>query len=224
MLITIPGLLTAERLVEADRLLAEAAFIDGNATAGPDAEAVKNNLQIDRDNTPNIQELDQLILGALMSHITVRAATLPAKVRPPLYNRYGVDMGYGPHMDNPVLQGNPPVRTDISVTVFLSAQEDYDGGELVIGTDAGEVKVKLPRGDAVLYSSQSLHKIETITRGERNAAVTWIQSMVADPHQRQILYELDVATQMVAQDSPGTQQLRFLTKTYGNLVRLWAEV
>jgi PKHD-type hydroxylase len=95
---------------------------------------------------------------------------------------------------------------------------------LVIGTDAGEVKVKLPRGDAVLYSSQSLHKIETITRGERNAAVTWIQSMVADPHQRQILYELDVATQMVAQDSPGTQQLRFLTKTYGNLVRLWAEV
>lgn len=224
MFITVPDLLNEERLLEVDRLLGDAAYLDGGTTAGRDANAVKNNQQLDRANTPAVGELDQIVLGALMSNLTVRAATLPARVRPPIYNRYGVGMGYGPHMDNPVLQGDPPVRTDISVTVFLSAPESYEGGELMIGTDSGEVTVKLPRGHAAIYSSQALHKINEITAGERNAAVTWIQSMVAEPHKRQILYELDVATQLVAKDSPDTQQLRFLTKTYGNLVRLWADV
>lgn len=224
MLITLPKFLAPEQLSKIDELMAGAPYVDGAATAGGTASRVKNNEQIDRPNAPTITQLDEIVVSALRASPTVRSAGLPLKIRAPLYNRYGVGMEYGPHVDNPVMMDETPIRTDISVTIFLSDVDTYDGGELVIGTTAGDAKVKLPKGDAVIYSTDALHKVEKITRGERLAAVTWIQSIVADPFRRQMLYELDIACQLVTKNSPESQEQRILHKTYGNLLRLWGEV
>lgn len=224
MLITLPKLISDEQLAKLDALMATAPYVDGAATAGGTASRVKNNEQIDRPNAAMINQLDEIVVPALTANTVVRSSCLPLKVRAPLYNKYSVGMEYGPHVDNPVMMDAIPIRTDISVTIFLTAPEDYDGGELVIGTAAGDAQVKLPRGDAVIYSTDALHKVEKITRGERLAAVTWIQSIVSDPMRRQMLYELDIACQLVSKSSPDTQEQRILHKTYGNLVRLWGEV
>ena len=224
MLLTVPKLLTEDQLKKIDGHLAKAKWEDGATTAGKTAKRVKNNMQVDRKNTPNVAKMDSIIEPAISTNTQIRSATLPIKVRVPLYNKYTEGMEYGPHVDNPVMMEDPPMRTDVSITVFLTNPEDYEGGELVIGTGAGDAKVKLPRGDAVLYSTDSLHMVQKITKGERLAACTWIQSIVADTACRQLLHELDIACQLVTQKSPDTQESRILNKTYGNLIRMWGGV
>jgi PKHD-type hydroxylase len=77
------------------------------------------------------------------------------------------------------------VRIDLSATLFLSEPREYDGGELCIETVSGTQRIKGPAGDLVLYPSTRVHRVETVTRGERLAAVFWVQGMVRDSGRRQ---------------------------------------
>ena len=43
------------------------------------------------------------------------------------------------------------IRTDVSATLFISAPEDYDGGELMVEDTYGSHAVKLPAGDMIVY-------------------------------------------------------------------------
>jgi PKHD-type hydroxylase len=134
-------------------------------------------------------------------------------------------MSYGDHVDDPVM--GPPggqYRSDISTTVFLNAPEEYQGGELVIRTAYGEEQLKLPAGDAVIYPSSSLHHIKEVTEGERLVAVTWTQSMLRDPQQREVLYQLYQARESLLQSQPGSKVATQVDHAYVNLVRLWAEL
>ena len=84
--------------------------------------------------------------------------------------------------------------------------------------------MKLPAGHLLLYPSSSLHRVEPVTRGRRVASFFWIQSMVRDTEARRALFELDTATQTLAQergqDDPAIIQL---TGVYHNLLRRWAD-
>jgi PKHD-type hydroxylase len=77
---------------------------------------------------------------------------MPRGVTPPTFNRYDPGMTYGRHVDNP-LMGAGRLGTDLSVTVFLSDLDSYDGGELCIESDLDVPRVRLPAGDAVIYPS-----------------------------------------------------------------------
>ena len=123
-----------------------------------------------------------------------------------------------------------PVRTDLSATLFLSAPEDYDGGDLRFPefgdrpfdgsklTNAG----KLPAGSMVLYPGYSVHKVAPVTRGRRLAAILWVQSMVRDQAQRRILFELDLTIGSLREKVPDASEVTALTVTYHNLLRFWS--
>src|SRR3546814_708975 len=126
------------------------------------------------------------------------ASALPLKIYPPLFNRYGVGQLFDTHVDNAIRlkRGSDfRVRSDLSITVFLEATEDYDGGELLIEDHYGVQRVKLPAGHAVVYPSSSLHRVTPITRGQRVASFFWLQSMVRDAEKRRTLFDLDSAVQ-----------------------------
>jgi PKHD-type hydroxylase len=114
------------------------------------------------------------------------------------------------------------VRTDVSITVFLSEPEAYDGGELMIRDTFGEQAVKLPAGDAVLYPGTSLHRVTPVTRGVRLASFLWAQSLVPQDHRRQLLYDLDLAIQGLSVDHPDHESVDTLTGVYHNLLREWS--
>ena len=225
MLITIPAVLTAEQVAACTAQLAAASWADGRGSAGYLSQAVKNNTQL-ADTDPLARQLGDTILQALEKSSLFFAAALPLKVLPPLFNRYSGEQSYGRHIDGAIrpIAGTPHrVRTDLSATLFLSAPESYDGGELVIQDAFGERTVKLAAGDLVLYPGTSVHRVAPITRGVRLAAFFWIQSMVRDATQRSILFELDGAIQRLAKDVPQHAALVDLAGVYHNLLRAWAD-
>jgi PKHD-type hydroxylase len=154
------------------------------------------------------------------------SAALPLKIVPPLFNRYEGGETYGNHVDGAIrsIPGTPlRVRTDLSATVFISAPEDYDGGELVVDDTFGAHRVKLPAGSMILYPGSSLHRVEPVTRGVRLAAFFWIESMVRDDGRRRLLFDLDRATQEIAGAMPDMPATAQLYNVYHNLLRQWAD-
>jgi PKHD-type hydroxylase len=116
------------------------------------------------------------------------------------------------------------LRTDISATLFLSAPEDYDGGELVVDDTYGPHSVKLPAGHMVLYPATSLHRVMPVTRGVRLASFFWIQSLVRDDAERTLLFDMDMAIIRLRQRVGDDESVLALTGVYHNLLRRWAIV
>src|ERR1700749_2543395 len=226
MLLRIPQVLSPDEVAQCRERLAKAAWGDGRVTAGHQSVKAKDNLQLAQDSA-EARELGALVIGALERNPHFISAALPKHVYPPLFNKYEPGMGFGAHVDNAIRQvpGTPRrVRTDISATLFISAPEDYDGGELIVEDTYGTHNVKLAAGDMILYPATSLHRVAPVTRGARVASFFWIQSMVKDDGERTLLFNLDRAIMQLGQVAPDQNALVQLTALYHNLVRKWGEV
>ena len=226
MLLTIDDVLTPDELDAARALFAQSPWTSGRVTAGTQAAQAKQNLQIPED-APSLPALRRLVLGALNRNALFFSAALPLKILPPFFNRYaGAENRYGYHTDNAMRMmpdGSGYVRADVSATLFLSAPEDYDGGELVIEDTFGTHGVKLKAGSLVLYPSSSIHQVTPVTRGERQACFLFLQSMVRDPGQRRLLFDMDMALMDLRTQGGESEPAVRLTGVYHNLLRRWAE-
>jgi PKHD-type hydroxylase len=231
MLITVEGVLTAEQVLAARQRLAVAEWVDGRVTAGYQAQEVKRNAQV-KEGSAVALEVGEMVLAGLARSPRFMAAALPLRVFPPMFNSYAGGQTFGTHVDTAIRQlaiTGQRIRTDLSATLFLTAPEEYDGGELVVEDVYGEKSVKLKAGDMVLYPATSLHRVEPVTRGERVSSFFWIQSMVRQDAQRTMLFELDSAIQRLAASAEAQvaevkQSSVQLTGVYHNLLRQWAEM
>lgn len=221
----LPKVLSGEQLAEIRSLLTDAVWVDGRATAGHLSHKVKDNRQADEADAAAGQG-GMLILAALEQTPSFISAALPARISPPLFNRYAQDQTYGAHIDGairPLAQGGQ-MRTDLSATLFLNDPGDYDGGELNICGREGDQSVKLPAGDLLLYDSTTVHSVSPVKRGVRLASFFWVQSLVRASDRRRLLFDLDANIQDVAGKLPHDPVVVGLTAHYHNLLRLWADV
>jgi PKHD-type hydroxylase len=227
MLIQVPEVLTAAQVAEVRRLIDAAEWIDGNVTSGPQAALAKRNRQLPEESAA-AQRAGELVLDALGRSPLFMAAALPAKVWPPLFNRYAGGEQFGMHVDNAVRlkrDGTVRLRSDLAATLFLCEPDSYEGGELTVEDTYGAHMVKLGAGDLILYPASSLHHVTAVTAGERIASFFWIQSMVRDDARRRVLFDMDVAVQrLVAELGQGHASVVALTGTYHNLLRMWVDV
>ncbi len=113
---------------------------------------------------------------------------------------------------------------NVSFTVFLTSPKDYDGGELVMETTAGEQAFKPEPGQMIIYPSTTLHRVTPVTRGERWAAVGWCQSQIRDAAKREILFDLDTARRGLFDQHGKTREFDIMSKAHANLMRMWADV
>ncbi|MDR8398347.1 Fe2+-dependent dioxygenase [Paraburkholderia sp. USG1] len=227
MLIEIPQLLLPEEVTAVRGIIRAGAMVDGRVTAGELAAQAKHNLQLP-EGSPAAREAGEIILRALGRNAAFNSAALPFRVLPPLFNRYDAGMKFGAHVDGAVRAipgAGIRMRADLSSTLFLSAPQDYDGGELVIEDSYGEHAVKLPAGHMVLYPAGSLHRVNEVTRGSRWSSFFWTQSMIRDDGLRGLLYDLDRGIMDVRTSLNGdTRGTLSLTSVYHNLVRRAAEL
>jgi PKHD-type hydroxylase len=226
MLIQIPDVLSAEQVAHARRRLDSAEWVDGKVTAGHQSARAKDNRQL-REGDPVARELGELIVQALQRNPLFIAAALPLHVFPPLFNSYSGGQSFGSHVDNALRQvpgSAHRIRTDLSCTLFLTAPEDYDGGELVIEDTYGAHQAKLAAGHLVLYPATSLHHVRPVTRGTRVSSFFWLQSLIRNDADRTLLFELDTAIRRLPQTAEAQPAALQLTGVYHNLVRRWAEL
>lgn len=230
MLIVIPQVLSGASLQQAQALLRDAPWDDGRVTAGDQSAQVKNNSQLPQEHAVTAA-LRQVVLEGLSRSLIFFSAALPRRIFPPLFNHYGGKANaFGNHIDSAVRTitfgeaMGQQVRTDLSGTLFLNEPSDYDGGELVIEGLPGRPRIKLPAGDLVLYSATTVHRVEPVTRGQRLASFFWLQSMVRDDGQRQLLHDMDMNLMALRKEHGDTEAVVALTGTYHNLLRMWAEV
>jgi PKHD-type hydroxylase len=217
--IVIADILTADDVDLVRTKLASTKFVDGRATAGWAARLVKENLQASGDDR-SLETIRKLVAERILGNEVFRLAVRPKALTPLLLSRYEPGMRYGSHVDDAVMH---ELRTDVSFTLFLSDLEDYDGGELVIESAAGEDAIKLKPGSLVAYPSTTLHRVAEVTRGARLAAVGWARSYVRDPAKRELLFELDTARRRLFDREGKTPEFDLLSKSSANLLRMWAE-
>ena len=218
MILAIADVLSAADIAEVHAALATTTFRDGKATAGWSARLVKANLQA--AGGPELERVRALVESRLTEHAVFALAVRPKTVLGPLFSRYEPGHAYGAHVDDALMGG---VRTDVSFTLFLSAPESYDGGELVIDTASGEDAFKLAAGSVVTYPSTSLHRVAPVTRGQRLAAVGWVRSYLRDPAHRELLFELETARRRLFEREGKSADGDLLAKCAANLLRMWCE-
>lgn len=220
-MITIEAILSGEQVKLILDKLSSKDFILGTTTAGWHARTVKNNLQLASDSVVH-QELKDLVKNTLKNHPLIQSACLPKVIHSVLFSSYEPGMFYGTHTDN-ALMGEDFFRSDISFTLFLTSPDSYSGGELVIEGSDREYSYKLDSGEILLYPSSTLHRVEKVTQGVRQVVVGWIQSLVREPSQREILFDLDTARRSIFAKEGKTIEFDLISKSYANLLRQWVD-
>ncbi|MEL6737692.1 MAG: Fe2+-dependent dioxygenase [Pseudomonadota bacterium] len=197
---------------------------DGRETAGKVAKQVKRNLQAITTGE-NARAIRAELQPLIAENRVVRAAARPRRISPLLISKTKDGGYYGAHVDN-ALMGKTPgqMRTDLSFTLFLSNSADYEGGELIIHNSGLTQQVTGEWGQLVLYPSTSIHEVKPVTSGERIVCVGWIESLIADPAQRELLFDMEnLRTSLRQKLDHQSNELLTLDKSMANLVRMWSQ-
>ena len=219
MILLVKDVLSQEDLAAIRPALEDGKFQDGRETAGWHARLTKSNEQADRADA-QLQRIAELVATRLRQHELFSLAVRPKALAPVMISRYAQGASYGTHVDDALMGA---LRSDVSFTVFLSAPDEYDGGELVLERPEGEQEFKLGPGEAVLYPSTSLHRVNRVERGARLVAVGWAQSLVRRPDRRELLFDLDTARRRLFAREGKSAEFDLLSKCLANLLRDWAE-
>lgn len=224
MFLHLKAVLNQDELRATLALLEGAPWIDGQGTAGGQARHAKHNRQLAQDCSES-RALQKLVLDGLHRHPLFFTAALPRRIFNPLFNRYDGDSNfYGAHIDGAVLRSAATgewVRSDLSCTVFLSDPGSYEGGELVVEQGQAQRLYKLPAGDAVLYPGSQVHQVRPVLEGTRLASFLWIESMVRNDEQRQLLFDFDMNLLKLRSLHGETPEAIALAGVYHNLLRQW---
>jgi PKHD-type hydroxylase len=215
----IEDVLAPAAVAELGRIAASAPFVDGRVS-NPHSK-VKNNLQL-HEQAP-ADRAATLLAHGLLGNPEFFAFAFPKAIAPPILTRYEPGMRYGLHPDAALMQlPTGPLRSDLSCTIFLSDPATYKGGALRIMLGSGELRFKGPPGSAIVYPSNTLHEVEPVSEGQRLVGLTFIQSRIADPARRDIMYELN---EVAALEGNGMHPDNFtrLQAVQYNLMRQWVD-
>ena len=223
MIFTINQILSPDEITEIKQVLERAKFINGKLTAGWHAKLVKNNQQLKAGASQN--ELKTKIRAALNKNPLFQSAIRPKSIHSLLFSRYDTGMSYDTHVDNALMGGSSGLyRSDVSFTLFLNSPQDYQGGELIIEGVQEEQSYKLEAGSAIVYPSTTLHRVNPVTKGRRLVIVGWVQSVIRDAGDREILFDLETARRAVFAKSGKTPEFDLISKSIANLLRKWANL
>ena len=220
--IILAGIIPANVVGQLRSRMAIGPLVSGKTSAVGRAASIKENLMLALD-SPAEREAVDLLAGALQASSGFQIAAWPDAMMRPMFCRYGVGGKYGAHVDAAIMgEGTSQLRCDVAMTVSLNDASEYDGGELMIDTAGVPRSWKGNAGDAIVYPADTVHRVSEITRGARDVAITWIQSMVREPERRRILFDLRSALDALDASRQPPPETELLRRSYLNLIRMWA--
>ncbi|MCA2219343.1 Fe2+-dependent dioxygenase [Jidongwangia harbinensis] len=231
-IITIENFLSKTELETVLESTDTARFVDGGVTAGGGNLSVKNNREMAAEQ--EYVDVVKIVERALRANVELNYTVFPRSITRAIVSRYDQGMSYGVHIDSPVIGFMSPgqagsfgqnyLRSDFSMTVFLSEPDSYAGGDLSFGSPWGTQTYKLSPGSAVVYPTGLPHEVTPITAGTRLAVVLWLQSMVRDHEQRRLVSDINRLASRLIERDPESAEASLARDTAANALRLAADV
>jgi PKHD-type hydroxylase len=220
--IVIPGAVPPEIVARIRALMERGPLVSGKLTAVGRAKDIKDNVMLAPDSAP-AREAVEMLVGALKTNQAFQAAAWPEAMLRPLFCRYTDGGNYGDHVDAAMMgDATEQVRCDVAMTVCLSDAAEYEGGELVMDAAGAPTAWRGKAGDAIVYPAGTLHRVNPVTSGARDVAITWIQSMVRDGACRRILFDLKAVLDAFDARPQPPPEAEAIRRSYFNLIRMWA--
>jgi len=219
MFLVVKNVLSAAEVAQIAEIAKSVRFVDGKAS-NPHNLA-KNNLQMDTTQAEAVRA-SNIAGAAIAGNEELKNFVFPKRIASPLLARYEPGMKYGPHSDAPFIPlPTAPLRSDVSGTLFIAEPSTYDGGELVIHLGSEKVSIKGEPGSMVVYPSTTLHEVTPVTRGARLVLITFIESVIPDQTQRDLLYQLNevYALEGLKMEWENRTRLNYVSSA---LHRMWA--
>lgn len=191
---------------------------EGQARDATYQREVKCNQELRKSDDIRLAAILEDFQKTIWRNLTFSTFAFPYKAAALRLNRCTDGGFYGPHADASVM-GVPPIRSDLSMTLFLT--DGYEGGELHV---EGVGVIKGNPGDIVVYPSYYVHEVTPVTKGERICAVMWIQSMIRDQQKRELLTRFHQHGVRLKEKESLSPDYIEITSLYNNLLRMWAEV
>ena len=211
------SLLSAAQISDLMRISAAAKYVDGKIS-NPHSK-VKNNQQL--HDPQAYQQTSKILFDAMVGSAEFHEFAFPKKIAPPLMTKYGVGQNYGLHPDNSTINlPDGPLRSDLSCTIFLNDPGSYEGGALHILLGDQHIRFREAPGTAVIYPSNTLHEVEPVTKGERQVAITFIESKIADNAKRTLMFDLNEVAALEGNNMAQENYARLQLVQY-NLMRMW---
>jgi PKHD-type hydroxylase len=91
------------------------------------------------------------------------------------YSKYKPDGHYNWHTDV-VQQPKDGLFRKLSVVLMLTEPDAYEGGDFLLcesGNNETPIRIRLGKGDMLVFYSHVAHKVESVTGGDRFTLVTW---------------------------------------------------
>ncbi len=192
---------------------------DGKNTAGSHASKVKKNLQLNRK-CETSKKLSLLVNRKINNHDLIKSFSLPKHIHGIIFTKSSKGMSYGRHIDNAYMSSG---RADLSFTIFLSEKNQYEGGELLIENLTSEKKIKLNKGEIIIYPSTYLHSVKEVLNGERIVCIGWIESYIKSIEEREYLFDLDAAARSLLAKHGRSDEVDLIFKSYSNLLRIMGD-
>ena len=117
---------------------------------------------------PMYEDLNNFIQKANRNHFGFEDIQITEQAQ---FTEYPEGGFYDWHIDTDVnMQHEPPVRK-ISMTLLLSPENQFEGGDLELMSPGK--KTKLTQGNAITFASFLNHRVTPVTQGVRQSLVMW---------------------------------------------------
>ena len=219
MLLKIKNLLTEEECERLVALAGDLKFVDGRVS-NP-ANTSKQNLQADPSD-PKYAESVQIVGSAFPRSREFGSFALPRRIAPPLLCRYEPGMKYGAHADAAIIQ-LPNIEDPIGSLLHRLHRRSGSlrGRRARHGPRKPDARLQGRAGRGRRLPFDPAARGRARRSGQRLVSITFIESHVADQHERMQVYELNEIASIEGLRMNPESRVR-LDVVRQNLLRMWS--
>ena len=158
---------------ETDSILAR---LNKNFVDGKNSQKLTNVYNIKENKETLIsKEVDEYIGNIFKNKKAIKKIYAPTKIKNRIYNNYNINDFYDYHVDS-FQSSDSKMLYNYGFTISLS--DDYEGGDFVLQTEAGEIAYNIGKGQIVIFPIIYPHKVTPIISGRRQNIIGWFESNI----------------------------------------------
>ena len=159
---------------ETDNILAR---LNKNFVDGKKSQKLSNVYNIkENKETVITPKIDEYIGNIFKNKKAIKKIYAPTKIKNRIYNNYNTNDFYDYHVDS-FQSSDSKMLYNYGFTISLS--DDYEGGDFVLQTEAGEIAYNIGKGQIVIFPIIYPHKVTPVTNGCRQNLIGWFESKIS---------------------------------------------